>query len=193
MTRVGGLPEGRRTRLQTATRRLHQDLDALMMEAGFLSSISKYASYLAASYRARAAVEMRLDISGARQIYPVWPRRQIAHLIEEDLTDLGASIPERLAVPAAPPLSKGGVLGALYVLEGSAIGARLIGQRVAAMGMGPEFGARHLAHQATEPKAWPAFLHVLESANLTDEEDRACLHEALATFDRFTDHYMAAA
>ena len=164
-----------------------------MNEAGFLHDISRYASYLAASHKARAPVETWLDASGAHRVYPVWPRRQIVHLIEEDLTDLAASIPDRLVTYAAPTLSPGGVLGALYVLEGSAMGARIIGQRVASLGVGPEFGARHLAHQAAEPGAWPAFLRVLETADLTEDEDEACLQAALATFDHFMGQYMAAA
>ena len=179
-------------RLRGATDKLHRGLDTLMEQAGFLSDVSHYASYLTASHRARAAVETRLGVSDATAVYPAWPRRQIVHLIEDDLTDLAAAIPDRVAVAGVPPLSKGGVLGVLYVLEGSAMGARIIGQRVAAIGMGPAFGARHLAHQAAEPGAWPAFLRALEAAPLTDAEDESCVQEAMATFDWFMDQYLLA-
>ncbi len=61
------------------------------------------------------------------------------------------------------------VLGALYVIEGSSLGARVLFSRAVALGLGESFGARHLARQSTS-KGWKTFLEVLDAAPVVDME-----------------------
>jgi heme oxygenase len=84
------------------------------------------------------------------------------------------------------------LLGVLYVLEGSGLGARIILGRVAHLGLGPEFGARHLHAQAGAPGAWREFTSLLDNAVLTDEEEQACFAAAEATFEAFAFAYRSA-
>jgi heme oxygenase len=189
---VGVSARDRRARLRAITAEPHQSVDRLIEAIGSLAGIPGYTRYLTATHRARAALEAQLTACGAALLYSPWPTRQIAHLIEDDLTDLQAPIPQRMAASGPPVLSDGAIFGALYVLEGSALGARIIAQRVAAFGMLPGFGGRHLAHQAGHPRAWPDFLTTLECADLSAAEEEACLHAATDAFDCFIDHYMTA-
>ncbi len=90
-------------------------------------------------------------------------------------------------------MSTGAILGALYVLEGSALGARVIASRIVDLGVNAEFGGRHLNQQIADGRSWGAYLDILEHARLNAEEENDCVSEALATFDCFIQHYMVAA
>ena len=83
-------------------------------------------------------------------------------------------------------------LGVLYVLEGSALGARLLLRRAEALGMNSKFGARHLALQTAMPTAWPNFLSILEAASLDIAQEAECVGAAIATFTLFERAYGSA-
>jgi heme oxygenase len=163
-----------------------------METSGMLSGRPGYSRYLQATLLARSSVEVRLAANGVADLYPMWPSRQIRHLVEEDLADLEPTTPCHIREGNSSSMSPGAMLGALYVLEGSALGARVIARRVEGIGMGPTFGARHLAQQSAEPTAWPTFLELLEATTLTAVEDEDCVREAHATFQCFLHHYCAA-
>ncbi len=193
MASTGAVMDKRRLRLKAVTESQHSALDAMVTSGRLLETVQGYRRYLSATLLARRQIEARLTLNGAADIDPSWPRRQIANLVEADLADLTPEIPESDAGRDGRAMSAGSVLGALYVLEGSAMGARLIARRVMAIGMGPEFGARHLNRQAGEPQAWPRFLALLEAFALTGPQDDDCLREAVATFECFRSHYEMAA
>jgi heme oxygenase len=192
--RVGSVA-GRRTRLRQATDGIHRRIDAAVAKAGFLATREGYGAYVMATRQARGPVEQALDEGGAGTLFACWSSRRILADIDDDIVDLGlaAGAPGGIAAIADRPMTRGALLGSLYVLEGSALGAQFIGRTVAALGMGPHFGARHLARQTAQPKAWPLFLSLLEYADLSRDEDDACVEAALAVFERFDQFYAAAA
>ncbi|MFD1744328.1 biliverdin-producing heme oxygenase [Rhizobium helianthi] len=59
------------------------------------------------------------------------------------------------------------LLGALYVLEGSSLGARILYVRAKELGLNEEFGARHLAGQA-HSDGFRRFLEILDAAPNVD-------------------------
>ena len=185
----GTLMDRRRVRLRHCTAGLHDAVDSTIEAADLLTSQTGYRRYVAATSRARRSIESRLTCSGASGLYPTWSDCRIAHLVEDDLADLAVSAPIEDIDSRLASMSAGAMLGALYVLQGSAMGARTIARRVSALGMGPEFGARHLAHQAANPKAWLQFLELLKSFPLSDEEESACARAAVATFECFRSNY----
>lgn len=130
--------------------------------------MDQYRAFLANSYRFRGAVEPACAGIG------FWSVPRLLGLLARDLRDLGVG-----RLPAIrPPMRISGAsaaLGALYVLEGSALGARLLLRRAAALGFDGSFGARHLALQVADPTRWRRFLLLLETMA---DIDRA---EALAT------------
>lgn len=192
MERVGAGMDRRRIRLKAITAPQHDAVDAMIASGALLDTVSGYRRYLAATLSARRCVETSLTRSGAADLYPAWARRRIEPLVEADLADIAPALPAEMGGSSGAAMSAGSMLGALYVLEGSAMGARVIARRVARIGMGPGFGARHLHHQAAEPRAWPEFLDLLEVYPLTDQDDDACLHQAVATFECFRSHYATA-
>jgi heme oxygenase len=61
-------------------------------------------------------------------------------------------------------------LGVAYVLEGSALGARLLARRAAALGFDADHGARHLARQTSDMDRWKRFLGELDAIPAEDRE-----------------------
>lgn len=141
------------------TRDLHDELDR---HVGAFSDRAEYAAFLAGSHAFRAAVEPQLVSM------PEWPVQPLAALIRQDLADLGRPCPA--PVPAAVLPNRVAQAGACYVLEGSALGARLLARRAAALGYGGDHGARHLAAQTCDRQRWTRFLDWLERADVPHPE-----------------------
>jgi len=183
----------RRQRLRRATQVAHSRLDALIMDAGFLENRQQYARYLEATWTARKPAELSLDASDAATLYAAWPERGVCDALSQDMDDIAPSRPVEDPSWDRPreTLSPGQMLGILYVLEGSALGARLLEQRAAAIGMTPAFGARHMARQTAQPRGWAGFVAVLESTTLDPADDALCMDAAVDTFDSFESAFRA--
>ncbi|GBQ87602.1 biliverdin-producing heme oxygenase [Asaia krungthepensis] len=157
------------SRRATLRRRVHEAHEQLDHSMGDLGSAQDYERYLKAIAAFRFAAEHAL----AGHDYPEWfggwrPVATSAEL-EKDLEVLG------LAAPVMPPIQRPGteseLLGMLYTLEGSALGARLIARRAAALGYDGSNGASHLSHQTSSPDNWRDFLLLLEKSPEFDEEE----------------------
>jgi heme oxygenase (biliverdin-IX-beta and delta-forming) len=164
-----------RAALFEGTRADHEALDALF--AGFdLADAGGYARFLAAHAEAGLPVEAALDGAGA--LLPDWPARRRGAALTADLGELG----QPFAIEAVPSLTDpAAIAGAVYVLEGSRLGGRVL-----ARGVGPGLPTRYLdAHQ--EHGAWADLLTRLELL-LDDESRRArAVESARAVFARFAE------
>ena len=177
----------RRQRLRRATQMAHARLDARIGEHGLLSSRESYQAYLQATWTARQPLELALEASGASEVYTPWRERAVSAALSQDITDLSGRPP--IDAPrgrcSSAPLTAAQALGVLYVLEGSALGARVLEKRALAIGMTPTFGARHMARQTAQPKAWSVFVDILDRAPLSAPDDLACVAAARAAFEAF--------
>jgi heme oxygenase len=113
--------------LRERTRERHRRLEACGAFARIMApgvSIADYGAFLSALHRFLAAFEPPLlgRIRGTR-LRPLY-RRRLA-LLASDLESLGLATPPSAAVPG-PPDSPCGLLGAIYAIEGSAIGGQFI-------------------------------------------------------------------
>jgi heme oxygenase len=143
-----------RAKLRDLTADLHTKLDA---EVGAFSDLVQYRNYLRNTHRFRVAMESQaLATKG-------WQSEIVADLVAADLSDLGEPTEKYLPAGAGHE-SDSATLGRLYVLEGSAVGARLLLRRAERLGLNARFGARHLAHQVTDPTRWPRFIQLLDMA-----------------------------
>lgn len=144
------------------TRNLHEQLDSGI---GGFATLDDYHRYLAGTYAFRAALEPALPPTQG------WEPQQLAGALLADLNDLGQAGPP---VPAAPRLDNASaVAGALYVIEGSTLGARLLQRRAESLGLGPDHGARHLHDQTAEQGRWGRFLAWLEAGQIAPEQAAA--------------------
>lgn len=175
--------ESRRFALKRATDAAHVRVEGIVQAAGMFSSIEGYRRYLAGSYAARARLEHRLDAAGAERLWAEWPRRRVAHLIAADIDDLGGVALVSSGMSSLP-LTDAELLGVLYVLEGSSLGARVLVNIAKGLGLSAAYGARHLFHQAGDAASWRNFVSLIDTA-----DEPPCTDAALAAFDVFADAY----
>lgn len=147
------LPAALRAALRQGTDDLHMRLDAGI---GPLTTKAEYLAYLQGSFAFRAAIEPALHAAGAAGWTPIC----LAPAIAEDLAILGLDRPRPVTAPALQGIPA--IAGALYVLEGSALGGVLIARRATALGYGPDSGAAHLHCQTAQQGRWRAFLAWME-------------------------------
>ena len=177
----------RRQRLRRATQLAHASLDSRIGEHELLNSRERYQGYLQAMWTARRPLELALEDAKAAEAYPLWRERDVSAALSQDINDLSGHRPldpTRGNRPTAS-LTTAQALGVLYVLEGSALGARVLEKRALAIGMTPTFGARHMARQTAQPNAWAVFVDLLDNAPLSAPEYLACVAAALAAFEAF--------
>jgi len=179
--------DSRRLALKRATEAVHARVEGIITSAGMFASLEGYRHYLSATLVIRSHYENLLDASGAATAWPAWPGRRVAHLVAQDLDDLGGPRPV-LAKRAELALNPAELLGALYVLEGSSLGARVLSRSVHALGVSADHGARHLHAQAGDAGVWRDFLSILDGAAVPP-----CHDTAVRLFADFADAYVRAA
>ena len=166
MTRAVETPPSRRFDLRARTSAAHAALDA---SVGPLSGPTAYARYLRGLLAFRGPAERALAAAA-------WAPAPLAPLIAADMDDLGVRPVEEVALAA--PDGASAQLGLAYVLEGSALGARLLHRQALDLGLDAGHGARHLAAQTRDLDGWRGFLAALEAAEPFDAEAAARAAEA---------------
>ncbi|WP_420104493.1 biliverdin-producing heme oxygenase [Bosea sp. (in: a-proteobacteria)] len=163
--------DGLRGFLRVETRDLHERLDGII---GTFASMADYDRFLIGSFRHRLPVEQAL----AGLVRTVSVRRMEPEL-RRDLADRELSEPatERLVLSN----DMASALGATYVLEGSALGARVLVKSAAALGMSASHGAHYLSAQAASMAAWRELLALLDQVDASSWERAA--GAARAVFD----------
>lgn len=145
-----------RSFLRDETGELHRELDAIV---GEFEGLEAYARFLRGTFRHRAPVEVAL-VDDALAWPSDWRPRRLLPLLRRDLMDLG------IARPATEPFRLSNdiasLLGAAYVLEGSALGARILVKGTASLGLAEGLGARYLTAQASSLESWRHLLVELE-------------------------------
>ncbi len=184
---VSRIGDSRRFALKRATDAAHTHVEGIINSAGMFASLDGYRRYLVATLAIRSRYESLLDASGAASVWPAWSGRHVAHLVAQDLDDLGVAHPA-IAENADRLLNPAELLGALYVLEGSSLGARVLSRLVHAFGVSADHGARHLHAQAGDAAIWRDFLSVLDGAATPP-----CHATAVRVFGDFADAYARAA
>lgn len=164
---MSGGTEGLRLRLRAQTREAHEALERDLGWEQRIATLPGYRSLLARFHGFHAAAEPEIGRAlGDDALFE--PRRRLA-LLAADLRHLGLSERAIEALPRHPPLGiegPAGALGALYVLEGSTLGGRVIGRRVAELhGFRADGGcAYYTAHGERAGAMWRAFCDRLEAA-----------------------------
>jgi heme oxygenase len=135
------------------TEAIYEDFD--------LQSLLGYSRFLIAQSSASLAVEQSLEKAGVADVIEDWPERRRSHLLRDDLARLNLD-----AVTLQPPTSFGSsaeILGAVYVLEGSRLGGKILRKQVLHNAPMRFLGADG------KPGAWRGFLASLDS-QLCDQD-----------------------
>lgn len=167
--------------LKEATAADHARLDA-RLGALDLHSAGGYRRFLEINASALLPLEQALAEAGVRDLLLDWDRRTRSEAILSDLAALEAK-PYPLDVPPMP--DRLAVLGTLYVLEGSRLGAAYLLKTVARSDDPIVSGnTRFLSHGAGQ-HFWPSFLATLEQAEAIDADD--LISPARRAFDLFAE------
>lgn len=160
--------------LRASTVRAHAQVDAFFPEG--LSSRRDYRIYLRGMHALLSALQEALAGCAAAELWNqsarlAHLRQDLAALDAKPLTPAGA-----MRIAGAP-----GAAGALYVVEGSALGARLLLADTASLGY-TEKGANFLRGHAADAQRWRRFVAWLEAQNFDSQAERAMFESAAATF-----------
>ena len=169
-----------RSLLRDATAEAHALLDAKLGSLN-LCTVTGYRRFLEINAAALLPLEASLERAGVRAILPDWGDRARAEAILTDLARLGGK-PGRLNAPELTDRSA--MLGTLYVLEGSRLGAAYLLRTVRQCPDPLVSGnTAFLAHGAGR-HFWPEYLAVLERhADELAEDD--LVRSARSAFDLF--------
>ena len=169
------LSSSARFSLRDATAEWHARVDKLYSPAN-LNDRDNYARFLLAQAAAHLPVEQALEAGGISSVLVDWPQRRRADLIQSDLQALGLQVPALEAQPAledAPSL-----LGAVYVLEGSRLGGRLLARSVGG-------GLPTAFLTPCRPAAWHELSALLDACLLSRKELNAAISAACGVFALF--------
>ena len=148
----------RRHKLRHRLQDRHAEVESAV---GGFDSMPDYRRYLRGMHAFRAPVEAMIATQPWPEAFGGWRPCLIAGLVAADGSDLGVAAADIVPPPAAS-FDMAGLLGQLYVLEGSMLGAQILYRRAQELGMHSTYGARHLARQAADVANWQAFVRLLD-------------------------------
>lgn len=121
-------------RLRDGTRDLHAAAESTMSYLGSTVDETGYRTFLERWYGFHVVLEPRLGAWHRREAVLDWDRRRKLPLLEADLGALGLDRQARLGLPRCPRVptvsTTARALGALYVVEGSTLGGRVLRDRL---------------------------------------------------------------
>jgi heme oxygenase len=169
-------------RLCRATSYMHTRVEVQFAQLD-LRRRDDYRHFLEMQAAALLPLEAALVASNVARLFPDWERRSRSHVIAEDLIALGGVV-HTLAAPRR--LNLAGVLGIMYVLENSRLGAKVLLAEVAQSPDAVVVQATAFLSHGAGLALWQSFLSQLEGhAAALDNPERAML-AACTAFDLFS-------
>ena len=173
-------------RLRSETAADHDAVEGSVPLMSDALTAEEYVSSLRAMYGMVAAWEDLLDRSAPAWVLALLTTRRRKHLLARDLAHFGAALPAESgpALPVFP--GDAGLLGAMYVMEGSTLGGQFIARHVErVLGLVPgEGNAYFRGHAERTGTLWKEFLEVLRTA-VPDSETGTAVVAAKAMFGSF--------
>ena len=177
-------------RLRAATRPLHAELELAVKIGERIRTRASYTDHLVRLFGLHVSAEIALQALNFKPLGFAYPSPYRSKLLAADLSELGVppQVLRGLSLPPAPRLGTiPAGLGCIYVLEGSAKGARAILPEITvALGLDAERGATFFNGYGQETKLmWQALLSALNRIEPFSEEGRQAVEAALETFRMF--------
>lgn len=172
-----------RARLKQATNDCHRRLEQSLEARGLFRSLDGYGLWLQGALLFHRAIQDALADRGSHDVLDASVMSQRCLLIEDDLDDLGlgpAGGDIRLALPVGDEVER---LGVAYVVEGAAIGARIILREAAGLGCHSAHAARFLSAAVNDTSRWPRLVAMLDRLDLDEGEARRMEDASQRTFE----------
>jgi len=182
--------------LKAGTTALHVAVESDVESLNPFATVERYRTFILGNLSFYRAFEAWAAASGVSEVLRDWPARRKEAALVADTEDLAAYPDEEPAPPTEllppAPVAPSLLLGALYVTEGSTLGAAVLAKRAARLGFGPTWGARFFHFYGSQrTRRWRAFLQVLNAAPLDAAGRTAALDTALQTFETYRRHVVA--
>jgi heme oxygenase len=174
-------PAAARTFLRDACGAVHTRLDARLSRVDF-NDRRAYADMLSRMSAPLSAMEGALSAGVAPVLFENWAGRLRAHALRADLDALSGDFRQHFAAPIE---SEAEALGALYVLEGSRLGGRVLARLAGESADERVRGATRYFRQGERAGHWRSFLDKLESSPAMRAQPERAKRAALDTFAAF--------
>ncbi len=179
--------------IKEATKTAHQQLEVVVVKKlKAIRSNADYADLLKHFYAYFNAVEKAIDPFITKEVLPDYGERRNSSYIRRDIESLGFTIDE---LPEAQPPAITSIpeaLGALYVMEGSIMGGRIIVQMLEKGGItnGVSFFS---GYGEDTGKMWGVFTGVMNQYASAESAQQQAIKAANETFSRFGQVFSATA
>lgn len=185
MTSQQNRPTLRSQRLALITHAPHEQLDQAVKAHAPFETLTNYARFVVTQYVFQTELKALYTDPELIKLIADLPERCRADQAKADLADLATAVPEPVAGALQNP-GKAHALGWLFVSEGSKLGAGFLIKRAAALSLSDTFGARHLGEpEGGRAEGWKRFVQILDSLELSAEEEAQAEQGAVAAFERF--------
>lgn len=178
----------RAKRLKALTHDTHERLDTTVAGASSFASRDGYVRFARMQFLFHRDIDALYADADLQTLFPGLGERRQLPLLQQDLADLAAAVPQPDTAPAFVPgaaFDLPTALGWLYVAEGSRMGATLLRKDAARLGLSDDFGARHLAPAPEGPAAyWRIFTAALDGIALDAAAEDRVIAGAEAAFAR---------
>jgi heme oxygenase len=172
---------GLRGKLKAATEAAHYALDARFASYD-LTSLNGYRRFLEANAAALLPLETALENSGVADVFADWPERSRRAAMEADLEAMDGSVKP---LPDVALMSRAEMLGTMYVLEGSRLGAKYMMRHFASCQEPRIVSATNYLRHGDGLPLWRTFLDVLEREPMTTQGEAETLSGAERAFAMF--------
>ena len=172
-------------KIKEATKSAHLNLEKLVVQQ--LKSIKTnedYSNFLKKFYTYFSQVEKVISPYITPQLLPDYADRRNSSYLENDIEALGSDVKEIATVEVPKIDSEVSALGALYVMEGSILGGRIIIQMLEKLGV-TEGVTFFSGYGAETGQKWGVFTQVMNQTAKTEQDEEKAVNTANETFQLF--------
>lgn len=170
--------------LRNRTKSTHGKLDEHLMGLGLFSDKEKYKIFLTLQYHIHQDAHHLYAHPQLARFIPNLQLRNRFDKVKEDMQDLEVPLPQAIKAPLITDISA--AVGALYVVEGSKLGAKYLLHYVGMIGLSDQYGAKHLgADDEGRGASWRSFQSAIDTADI---DIPVAVQAAEQTFSRVFDH-----
>lgn len=167
--------------IREATCSSHRRLDAVLAKLDLAVPVY-YEGFLRGQANALFPIEAALEAAGIASILPDWTQRIRTPALQHDLDALNLTCEP---LPAPEFESAAQMLGAVYVLEASRMGARVMLARLAEHPDSEAMNATAYLRHGFGKRFWPSFLTVLETHPAAQSDPAGIVRGAQIAFTMF--------
>lgn len=175
--------------LKQLTKRNHQQLEKLLIpHLRSISTNEEYVQLLQIFYGFFGALEEKIKHFIGKEQLPGFTERRKTESIANDIQIMGGTIPEKAKKPYLPEIKDHlQALGALYVIEGSTLGGKIISQMmVKQLNLPDNNGVSFFGGYGNDTdRMWTSFKDALDSQFQNPAEMKIVISSANDTFLKF--------